>query len=88
MIILMKVIKTDSRLNPKKQNLSLSADMGINKTLFPSEGGQFLLPQQSLQVPKSVFILFQLEPQAETGKYSEILLEAGICDLRVNVTKH
>lgn len=56
--------------------------------LFLSEGGQFLLLLQSLQVLKSVFILFQLEPQAETGKYTEILLEAGISDLRVNVTNH
>lgn len=56
--------------------------------LFLSEGGQFLLLLQSLQVLKSVLILFQLEPQAETGKYTEILLEAGISDLRVNVTNH
>lgn len=68
-------------------SVSLQTGTLMRFPLFLCEGGQFLPPHKS---PLSVLTFcawFQLELQAETGKYSEILSETGISDLIVKVTK-
>lgn len=64
--------------------------MDINEISFVSLRGWAVSPTPQISASVKEFCLFcawfQLELQAETGKYSEILLETGISDLIVKVT--